>query len=347
MNKFSTGLIFTCVVAAFAVAVVAPGGEALAYPLARSVLDAPDLWSGLAFGSMVVNRANLSAVFTGFKAAFNKGFSAPETFFAKVATTVPSTTAEEKYGWIGKSTTIREWIGDRQVQSLALHDYALKNKKWESTVGVEATAINDDSYGVLAPVFEEMGFNAKSHPDQLVFNALAAGWSTPCFDGQFFFDTDHPVGGESGVASVSNLQAGAGSPWYLMDTRRPLKPLIYQLREDYSFQAMTSVDDEAVFSRDEFRYGVKARSNVGYGFWQMAFGSKATLDQTNFDAAFAAMGGFKGDNGQPLGIKPNLLVVGMTNRSAANKVIKAQQINGGDSNPNYDAVEVVVVPWLP
>ena len=39
---------------------------------------------------------------------------------------------------------------------------------------------------------------------------------------------------------------------------------------------MTKETDENVFMRDEYLYGVNARDGVGYGFWQMAYGSTGT-----------------------------------------------------------------------
>jgi len=295
---------------------------------------------------MIVNKANLTDLFTAFKSAFKQAFSGVETYWPQIATLVPSTTKEEKYGWLGQWPRLREWLGDRQVKDLALSDYAIKNKKFEATVAVPKDDIDDDTYGVFTPLFSEMGNAAATHPDELVFALLAAGFSTVCYDGQYFFDVDHPVAG----ASVSNMQAGAGNPWYLLDTRRPLKPLIFQRRRDYDLKAMTNTDDEAVFMRDEFRYGVDARVNVGYGFWQMAFGSKATLDSANFEAAYAAMMSVTSDEGRPLGVKPNLLVCGPSNRAAALATIKAEQVSDGTTtitNINRDAVDVLVVEWLP
>jgi phage major head subunit gpT-like protein len=61
--------------------------------------------------------------------------------------------------------------------------------------------------------------------------------------------------------------------WYLLDTTRPLKPLILQKFEEIKFTAMDKDDDEAVFMRDEFRYGVSAKDNGGYGLWQLAYKS--------------------------------------------------------------------------
>jgi len=207
--------------------------------------------------------------------------------------------------------------------------------------------IEDDQYGVDAPTFETLGQNASEHPDPLIFALLAAGFATACYDGQYYFDTDHPViQADGSVASVSNVQAGAGAPWFLLDTRRPLKPLIYQERKKPNFVAMDKETDANVFTRAEYLYGVDSRCNVGFGFWQMAFGSKDVLDNANFEAAYDAMGAFKGDGGKPLGIKPSLLVVGPSNASAARKIVEAQLINGGDSNTNFKRVELLECPWL-
>ena len=293
-------------------------------------------------GGLIINQATLSDLFTGFKNAFNTGFRSAERYWERVATMVPSSTKQEHYAWLGQWPRLREWVGERHVKSLETHDYTIKNKSFEATVGVPREAIEDDNFGVYGANFQEMGHAAATHPDELVFALLANGFTTLAYDGQNFFDTDHEVGG----ASVSNTQAGAGDPWFLLDTRRPLKPLIFQRRRDYTFQAMTREDDEAVFMRKEYRYGVDARVNVGFGFWQQAFGSKAVLDATNFNAALQAMMAFKSDEGRPLGIMPSLLVVGPTNRAAAKTVIEVEKNAAGADNINYKAVDILVVPWL-
>lgn len=304
----------------------------------------------LGLGGMIINRSNLATLETGFKATFNRGFAGVTPLWSKVATLVPSTTAKEDYGWLGSIPQMREWLGSRVINNLKLHDYSIRNKSFESTVGVPVTAIDDDSYGVYAPMMEMLGSTAAEHPDILIFiEALAGGFTTECYDGQFFFDTDHPVMDAAGVdQSVSNYQAGASdSPWYLLDTRRPIKPLILQMRKTPKFVAMNQPNDHGVFMEGEAIFGVDDRKNAGYGLWQMAHGSKATLTAANFELVYDAMTGLKGDHERPLGIKPNLLVVGSKNASNARKIITAQNINGGDSNTNFNRVELLECPWLP
>lgn len=296
---------------------------------------------------MIINKANLSALFVAIKTAFNKGLKDNETYWTKVATLVPSTTKEEKYAWLGQFPKLREWLGDRQIKSLALHDYSVKNKKFESSIAIERDDLDDDTYGVLMPLFEEMGYAADTHPDELVFSLLKLGFTERCYDGQYFFDTDHPVGNDDGgVVSVSNMQAGSEAPWFLLDTNRPLKPLIFQKRRDYAIKSMTKEDDENVFMRDEYRYGIDARVNAGFGLWHLAFGSKALLNSTNFKAARQSMKSLKSDEGRPLNVRPKLLVVGPSNESAAEALIKVSELAGGGTNPLYKSVEVLVVPWL-
>ncbi|MES8537220.1 Mu-like prophage major head subunit gpT family protein, partial [Cutibacterium acnes] len=162
----------------------------------------------------------------------------------------------------------------------------------------------------FSPLFEEMGRSTAAHPNQLVFELLKDGFSTACYDGQYFFDTDHPVLDEAGkTVSVSNTGGGSGAPWFLIDDSRALKPILYQVHKDYKFVRQDKEDDDNVFMRKSFRYGVDGRSNVGFGFWQFAYGSRQVLDKASYKAGRTAMMGMKGDYGRPLGLRPKLLLV--------------------------------------
>jgi phage major head subunit gpT-like protein len=296
---------------------------------------------------MIINSANLASLFTGFRTIFNQAFAGAPSEWQKVAMLVPSTTAQEVYAWLGKTTRFREWIGDRVIQNLKSHDFTIRNKKFEDTVGVQRDAIEDDQYGVYSPMIAQLGQDAKTHPDELIFALLAAGFTGKCYDGQYFFDADHPVEQADGsTSSVSNLTAGTSTPWFLLDMSRMVKPMIFQKRKDYKFAALNKDTDENVFMRDEYLYGVDARCNVGFGLWQLAHGSKADLDADSFNAAYAAMQNIKGDHGRPLGIKPTLLVVPPNLRTAALEIAKAERDAYGATNINRDAVEVLVTPWL-
>ncbi|WP_047257997.1 Mu-like prophage major head subunit gpT family protein [Chromobacterium subtsugae] len=61
--------------------------------------------------------------------------------------------------------------------------------------------------------------------------------------------------------------------WFLLDTRKPIKPLIYQERKQPEFVQQVTPESDNVFMRKKFRFGAEARAAGGYGFWQMAAGS--------------------------------------------------------------------------
>jgi hypothetical protein len=124
------------------------------------------------------------------------------------------------------------------------------------------------------------------------------------------------------TTSVSNFGGGTGTAWYLLDTSRPVKPLIYQLRRAYNLVRLDRDTDSNVFMRDELLYGVDGRSNVGFGFWQMAYASKAELNADNYGAARAAMQSLTNEAGTSLAIMPNLLVVPPSLEGAGRKLLK-------------------------
>ncbi len=296
---------------------------------------------------MLINSPNLQKLRKGYQTVFQNAFNAAPSFWDKVAMKVTSTTGSEVYGWLGSSTKFREWIGDRVIQNLAEHDYEIKNKKWEDTIGVSADKIRDDNLGTYAPMFQALGQDAKQHPDILTFGLLQTGFTALCYDGQYFFDTDHPVGPMNNPASVSNFLTGSNNPWYLMDLTRPIKPLIYQEREPYQFTALDNPDDPNVFTKDEFLYGARGRSNVGFGLWQLAFASKTALDAANYDALKTAMLSQKNDAGNPLALGRLTLVCGPSNETAARTLLTAKDNAAGATNVYNGTADLLVVPYLP
>lgn len=295
---------------------------------------------------MIINQSNLAILNQCFSAAFKAGLTNATPMWSQCASLVPSNTSEQKYGWLGRITKFREWIGERQHQNLVAHDYAIKNKTWEDTIEVLREEIEDDQFGVYSPVAQQIGQDAALHPDELVFGLLKAGFTTPCYDGQYFFDTDHPVGAPGNQTSVSNFQGGSGTAWFLLDTTKVLKPVIYQKRREYAITAKTNLTDDNVFSQNKFVWGADGRGNVGFGLWQMAYASKETLDATAFAAARAAHQSIVGDNGKPLVIRSAELWVPPSLEKAALEVIQADRLANGATNVMRGTSKVVVCPWL-
>lgn len=301
---------------------------------------------------MIITPSTLTALMVAFRREFQSALTDTPSDWAKIGTEVPSTAKGNTYGWLGKFPQFREWVGDRVVNDMAAHAYTVNNKPFESTVGVDRDDIEDDNIGVYKPLFAEMGRAAKTHPDELVFALLKAGVSTTCYDGQYFFDTDHPVypnaDGTGAAVSVSNVDidtvARPNNPvWYLMDVSRAIKPILFQKRRDYVLQAMVKPEDEQVFMAKTYRYGVDARVNAGFGFWQFAYASNQPLDATNYAAARAAMKSFTADGGKPLGIRPGLLVVPPSLEGAGRKLLVKDEQGG---NQWAGSAELLDSSWL-
>lgn len=65
--------------------------------------------------------------------------------------------------------------------------------------------------------------------------------------------------------------------WYLLCTKRYIRPLVFQEREKPVLVAKNKDTDDNVFFENEYLYGIKARYNAGYGLWQLAFGSTGEI----------------------------------------------------------------------
>ena len=293
---------------------------------------------------MLITSAALVQLRVGFSAAFNRGMGNVVTLADKIATTVPSSTASNLYGWLGAIPGLRKWIGEREIQKVSENDYTIKNEPFELTIGIKRTDIEDDNYGVYTPMMEAMGESTALHKEERVAATVKAGFTEKCYDGKSFYNEAHKVGEEvysnmsdaklsadsfsAARESMMSLKNDQGKPlnivpdillvppalerearmileadlingttnvnkglakvevwteladqptqWYLLCTKRSLKPFIFQEREKAKFVSLTKENDENVFMRDEYLYGVSARDGVGYGFWQMAYGSTGT-----------------------------------------------------------------------
>lgn len=296
---------------------------------------------------MIINQANLSSLYKGFSSIFKEVFDTASALYPRLATEVPSTSRQEEYKWLGRVPRMREWLGERVIQNLSAYSYTIKNLDWEATVAVDRNDVEDDAVGIYTPMVRALADAAATHPDELVFDLLAGGFTNVSYDGRPFFDTAHTAGSgpaqsnkstavlsatsyataraammslvdENGkplnvvpdllvvppqlekaaleilradldVNGSSNIYkdsvdlvvapylAGHPTAWYLLDTKKPVKTFIFQRRKAPVFVAKDSPDDENVFMKKEFLFGVDSRDNAGYGLWQLAYGSDGTV----------------------------------------------------------------------
>jgi phage major head subunit gpT-like protein len=75
------------------------------------------------------------------------------------------------------------------------------------------------------------------------------------------------------IKVVCDARLTSDTAWFLLDTSKPVKPFIFQKRKAPVFVSQTSEENDDVFNKGEFKFGVEARGNAGYGFWQLCVGS--------------------------------------------------------------------------
>lgn len=227
---------------------------------------------------MILNKANLQSIFENIKTTFHKAFDAAPNQWMKIAMLVPSTGSENDYKWLSNFPKMREWIGDKAVQALEAFEYTIKNKDYEATIEVDRNDIEDDNLGIYKPQVEMAGYSAKQFPDELIFPLASAGFTSLCFDGQNFYDTDHPVAGGVVVNKIT---------------------------------AVLSV-------------ATQAAAAASYGL------------------ARSSMMKFKDDEGRPLNITPNVLLVGPALMDVANALMTNDRLEDGKPNPYKGTATVVV-----
>ena len=126
--------------------------------------------------------------------AFDRGVKLATPLHRELAMEVPSSGLSEDYAMLGNVPSIREWLGERVFSELRAAKWNITNKEWEGSVMINKTDIKDDRLGLYKPVMEQLGRRAANHPTKLLFDLINGAETGACFDGQYFFDTDHSWG---------------------------------------------------------------------------------------------------------------------------------------------------------
>jgi phage major head subunit gpT-like protein len=316
---------------------------------------------------MDITPASVNAYFQRLDFAFQQAFQQVPTYWSQVAGEFPSDTEQNLYPFLSMIPGLREWVGPRVINNVAARAFAVPNKHWEATYGIPRNKFLDDTYGFYAQMQPMIAQQVAEWRDRRLAQVIEAGTTALCWDGQFFFDTDHPVDPDNAAAGVNvNKLVGAGfdiavadplvpyaaakaamalwkredgqqmgtlgdtimchpneekyclqvanalitaqavgsaaagvtnvfaqsgppkvivnpyltvtsgRPWYLLCTKRGVKPFGWQNRQDPNVVARTAVTDQNVFSLKQFEWGVDLRGEAIYTFPFLAFRMSAS-----------------------------------------------------------------------
>ena len=306
----------------------------------------------------ITANATLNQLRRNYSAAMRDGLLHTEQNLVQVATKVPSNTRANVYGWLSDFPQVEEWTQGNTLPmgNLKENAYELVNKTYAKGVQVDVDQLSDDITGLLTQMVirgKLAGQELSRFQEHLVFSLLKGGDSALGYDGQNFFDTDHPIApntdGTGSPVSTANLFGTAGSgkvPWYLLDCSHPVKPLIFQERLSPEVKAVTNIENDEVLLKNAATIRLKWRGISGYAYWQMAAKSYEDLTEDNFYKVMEAMMSLTADGGRPLGINPTHLIVPPTLKAKADKLILAQLGTGGMTNTLFGSVKVITTSYV-
>ncbi len=107
---------------------------------------------------------------------------------------VESDKDSEKYVWLGTAPMLREWVGGRQPKTLREINFSVPNKEFEATLEIPLDWIRRDKTGLIMMRVNQLIESARNHDAELLSTLVNAADSALCYDGQYFFDTDHQEG---------------------------------------------------------------------------------------------------------------------------------------------------------
>jgi len=126
----------------------------------------------------------------------------PPAWVPMVSNEFPSDQESEDYPWLDAVPALREWVGGRNAKGFKENNINIKNKHWEDSIEVLVKDMRRDKFGMIKIRISDLVRRAMTHPASLLSTLILNGASTVCYDGQYFFDTDHSEG-DSGTQSNS------------------------------------------------------------------------------------------------------------------------------------------------
>ncbi len=113
----------------------------------------------------------------------------------KISTVISTTAPIQKYAWLGATPPMREFIDERKPGGLTAYSATIEDKTFESSLAVDRRALEDDQLDLIRLRVRDLAFRVAAHRQQMVIEALAAGFTANGYDGTSFFSTSHPVMG--------------------------------------------------------------------------------------------------------------------------------------------------------
>lgn len=149
----------------------------------------------------------MSAVSLGSRAIIGEFYKTLEqdlgnSWIPSISNYFTSDQESETYKWLGMVPQMREWIGGRNAKGFRDNGITIENKHFEATLEVLVRELRRDKTGQILVRVRELAQRANAHWAKLLSSLILNAANSVCYDGQYFFDTDHAEG-DSGTQSNS------------------------------------------------------------------------------------------------------------------------------------------------
>lgn len=155
----------------------------------------------MSINTLITSRAVIGAIYNRLKVGDG-------SYVNRYSMKIDSSQEVENYAWLGQAPQMQEWIGGRQPKGLRESTWSLTNKDHEATLEILVKDMRRDKFGQIKLRAAELSRRALTYPSKLMTALIVAGEAATCYDGQYFFDTDHSEG-DSGSQDNDKTHAAA------------------------------------------------------------------------------------------------------------------------------------------
>jgi len=156
---------------------------------------------------MLINKANMTGMFTAFKAmASASAASAKKVDIVGLGLVLdmPVTQVSVDYSQLQDISDMREWVGEREIKRQKGQKLVISCVEYERTVEVKKRDIESDALGLIQANVRQMAANSALKPQKMFASFLENASTTLSIDGQYLLDTDHEGSAGSSQSNVSS-----------------------------------------------------------------------------------------------------------------------------------------------
>lgn len=134
-------------------------------------------------------------------------------WYAAIANRVDSTQPDgENHDWLGGVEGMREQKGDPEFDEAQVFEFFLRNVRWQCGFHVRSDYWDHGKRSLIDHRVQDQTTLAAAHPGQLFETLITNGGSRACYDGEYFYDTDHPVGSDTQSNIVTITTSAPSKP---------------------------------------------------------------------------------------------------------------------------------------